>query len=58
MINLGAGFDTLFWRLRQEDKPVNNFIEVRRFFFNEVNVLAECKNDGRIDIVEVEKKTL
>jgi len=28
MINLGAGFDTLFWRLRQEDKPVNNFIEV------------------------------
>lgn len=28
MINLGAGFDTLYWRLMDEGKPVKNFIEV------------------------------
>ena len=28
IISLGAGFDTLFWRLVEEGRPVNNFIEV------------------------------
>jgi len=28
MINLGAGFDTLYWRLIDEGKPVKNFVEV------------------------------
>jgi len=28
IINLGAGFDTLFWRLRDESRPLKNFIEV------------------------------
>ena len=28
IINLGAGFDTLFWRLVQEGRPVKNFIEI------------------------------
>ncbi|XP_023325920.1 leucine carboxyl methyltransferase 1 [Eurytemora carolleeae] len=28
MINLGAGFDTLYWKLIGEGKPVKNFIEV------------------------------
>ena len=28
MINLGAGFDTLYWRLVEEGKPVKNFVEV------------------------------
>lgn len=28
MINLGAGFDTLYWRLVEQGKPVKNFIEV------------------------------
>lgn len=28
IINLGAGFDTLYWRLMQAEKPVENFIEV------------------------------
>ena len=28
MINLGAGFDTLYWRLMDEGKPIKNFIEV------------------------------
>lgn len=27
-INLGAGFDTIFWRLLEEGRPVKNFIEV------------------------------
>jgi len=28
IINLGAGFDTLFWRLAQEKRPVTNFTEI------------------------------
>ena len=28
VINLGAGFDTLFWRLVSEGRPVKNFIEI------------------------------
>ena len=28
IISLGAGFDTLFWRLLEEGRPVRNFIEV------------------------------
>ena len=28
IINLGAGFDTLFWRLATEGRPVNNFVEI------------------------------
>uniref|UniRef100_T1JIF8 Leucine carboxyl methyltransferase 1 n=1 Tax=Strigamia maritima TaxID=126957 RepID=T1JIF8_STRMM len=28
IINLGAGFDTLYWRLKDEGKSVKNFIEV------------------------------
>jgi len=28
VISLGAGFDTLFWRLVEEGRPVKNFIEV------------------------------
>ena len=28
IISLGAGFDTLFWRLLEEGRPVQNFIEV------------------------------
>jgi len=28
VISLGAGFDTLFWRLVEEGRPVQNFIEV------------------------------
>jgi len=28
IINLGAGFDTLFWRLKDESRPLKNFIEV------------------------------
>jgi len=28
IISLGAGFDTLYWRLTEECKPVQNFIEV------------------------------
>ena len=28
IISLGAGFDTLFWRLVEEGRPVQNFIEV------------------------------
>jgi len=28
MINLGAGFDTLYWRLVDEGKPIKNFVEV------------------------------
>jgi len=28
IINLGAGFDTLFWRLAQEGRPVKNFVEI------------------------------
>jgi hypothetical protein len=27
-VNLGAGFDTLFWRLVAEGRPIKNFIEV------------------------------
>ena len=28
VINLGAGFDTTFWRLLEEGRPVKNFIEI------------------------------
>ena len=28
IINLGAGFDTLFWRLVSEGRPVKNFVEI------------------------------
>jgi len=28
IINLGAGFDTLFWRLKERGRPIKNFIEV------------------------------
>ena len=28
IISIGAGFDTLFWRLLEEGRPVRNFIEV------------------------------
>ena len=28
VISLGAGFDTLFWRLVADGRPVNNFIEI------------------------------
>ena len=28
IISLGAGFDTLFWRLVSDGRPVNNFIEI------------------------------
>lgn len=28
IISLGAGFDTLFWRLTDENKPIQNFVEV------------------------------
>ena len=28
IISLGAGFDTLFWRLLEEGRPVQNFIEL------------------------------
>lgn len=28
MINLGCGFDTLYWRLVDEGKPIKNFVEV------------------------------
>ena len=28
IVSLGAGFDTLFWRLKEEGRPVKNFIEV------------------------------
>jgi hypothetical protein len=27
-LNLGAGFDTLFWRLVSEGRSIKNFIEV------------------------------
>jgi [phosphatase 2A protein]-leucine-carboxy methyltransferase len=28
ILNLGAGFDTLFWRLVAEGRPLKNFVEV------------------------------
>ena len=28
VINLGAGFDTTFWRLLEEGRPVKNFVEI------------------------------
>jgi len=28
IINLGAGFDTMFWRLAEESRPVRRFVEV------------------------------
>jgi len=28
IINLGAGFDTLYWKLVSEGRPIENFIEV------------------------------
>lgn len=28
VINIGAGFDTLFWRLKDEKIPIKNFVEV------------------------------
>ena len=37
LINLGAGFDTLFWRLQLENKPLNNFIEVKNIFDASLN---------------------
>lgn len=28
IVNLGAGFDTLFWRLQEENRPLKAFVEV------------------------------